>query len=252
MPTHFQPIVALLTVAVVAPAGAAVIFQDDFESYTVGQTLPSGSPYDTNGGSNITVESSGVFGQGGTNNYLQFDDDPGDGSVRATINNGIAAGTGGLLSYEVDYFEQDVASRDDPFNLRLADGGNPTDVAVDVNLSNGVISVNNGGTGLTIGSYSLDSIVSLTVNVDETTETFEVFADGSQLSGVVGGTSVSTFGFRNSGIDIDRFQFGSFGSNVQFAAIDNLVVRDEFTVIPEPASAAALGLLGLVGLRRRR
>ncbi len=59
----------------------------------------------------------------------------------------------------------------------------------------------------------------------------------------------ATFVYRGGAVSLQT-QLQSFGNGDDFvsAVFDNLSI----TVVPEPTSAAALGLIGLVGLRRRR
>ncbi|MEM6315177.1 MAG: PEP-CTERM sorting domain-containing protein [Planctomycetota bacterium] len=228
-------VAAVAAFTLTAAASASTILFEDFE----GDATPGDS----------------LFGAGGFQGSS-------DGGVTFAKTIGSAAGVGGTAGYE-------LAATIDADGLDPDGGGNtfffgaaqvftslnlssftPSDLILTADIANSPVS---------------DGQVALRL-VDETTGQGFTFADapaGDLTQFTSFGGSLDTASISNGGQALTDGNYSVYvqfenvfpGSGYDFSAdAVNTIVFDNvsLTVIPEPASAAAIGLLGLVGLRRRR
>lgn len=247
-----------LTACMLGAAGhsaAGIVFQDDFNRAPTNSFVASVGSWTNEFGSfgnanpAIAFDSADQFGAGMTNGVWHILD-TGSSGVNKILNFESAPGTAvsldvGTISF--DYFEPDVASNWIRLNLN----------------SNRRVELSNGSTGGQVplvsgANYSADTAIRFDVLFNTTTadQAYEgfmieamrayVFADGSLIaqttSNTLANSPLSSVSFSTS--------FGGIGAE---AFIDNLTVRDEFTVVPEPGSMAlALTSASLLGFRRRQ
>lgn len=238
------------------PSHADIVFQDDFNRAET-NSFVAGTGSWTNelgdfGNANpaIAFDTAERFSAGTANGVWHVLDSSSGSNVNEGINFESAPGTPvsldvGTISF--DYFEP--AAADNWIRLNLN--------------SNRRVELSNGATGGQVPavsgeSYALDAAVHFDIlfNTTTTDETFEgftiearkvyVFADGTLIAQTTGST------LANSPIDSASF-LTNFGGTGAEAFIDNLVVRDEFTIVPEPGSMVLSGMgIALLGFRRRQ
>ena len=279
-----HPLASALLLAALASSSFAGSFSDDFSTYAAGSTL--GSPWTQsvpdNGGTllyRVATDSSDVFGQGATNQYLSISDTVGGTpNLQFYYASSSIAGTSGQFSFS--FYDPQVTSLATSTNnsgmmLRL---GTSTSGAAGNTTSPFGFFVYNGGVytnsvGLAtidktrlLATYSFATAHTLTVVYNNGTAgvsydngarsvaagTFDVWLDGSVVATGLGkfNNNASTAAIGN--VTINGQSSGSVGYY-----LDNVAISSAITVssIPEPASAADLlgaGVLGVAALRRRR
>ena len=246
----------LLAMAVMAlPAAAVTILDENFNGVTP-PALPTGWAGDNGAGRTTVTEidSSDLFNQGTSNQYLRMEDDTQGANYQGYVNFSIDAG--------------------DVFTLRF--------LAVELQASGG--DRNNGGFGLADGSLTSSSNRAVTFSdatfAADRGELFEVFflvnnSVSSQVffnpvtnsldSLAAGDTTVFAYNYvdldyteiaTTSGspalVDVDRFGYTVASSNEGRMNIDDVrTFNGLVSQIPEPASVVLLGLGGLCLLRRQ-
>ena len=255
-------VLASLATAASTAAGAVVI-SEDFEGIA---SITDGAFTNNDNGSLDTAGD--PFNLGSGNTYVRQD----DGSTTSGGFVGIldsptvqSAADGSVFSVNFLFNEPTVADRNDNIAFRVGDSQDSNAVAIDLRFDDGVLSASNSGSTMT-AAYALDTVFGLDVVGNESGATItynggETLPNDSYdvyLTDAAGNTTLvlNDQGFRNTGETLDTVIFQTFGSARQQFAYDNFRLSDDATVlgvtpIPEPASVAAMGLLGLVALRRR-
>ncbi|MEM1010905.1 MAG: PEP-CTERM sorting domain-containing protein [Planctomycetota bacterium] len=231
--THITTVVAT---AAVATSASASILTETFDGPTLGDTIFTAGGFEgsSDGGVAFTKDIAPTAGVGGSGAY----------ELTATIDSdGLGDDGAG------NFFFFGAGQAFVPLNLA---GFTPSDISFTADVANGSTSSDGGPVKIALQ--------------DETTgQAFDFVStpvgDATQFS-TIGGT-LDTANIANPAATLSDGNYSIFiqfenvfpGSGYDFSAnAVNTVFFDNvsITVIPEPASAAALGLLGLVGLRRRR
>ncbi len=220
----------------------------------------------------LQTDAANRFGLGVSNQYARIDDGSTTASGLLEAFNEVPSFNGGIFSANFLFIEPSniflgTTTRNDDISVRLGDNPDSNTVAVDVRLNNGTLTAS-GFTGAS-GSYLLDTVYAMDIVGNESGSALTDYR-GSQdlpnnaydvyLTDTLGNTvlALDDVAFRNNGQNIRSFIFQSFGNARQTLDVDNIVLTDDeavvlgVTSIPEPTSAAAIGLLAMVGLRRRR
>jgi hypothetical protein len=220
-----------------ASAGATSVFNEDFESYALGNSDGQGGWVDFGGSRTVDIVNS--FANGGSQS-IAFSTNPGYGGD-STLDLADPITTGQLaLSFDI-YQPAGFDGTAEIYLSRLAtlSGGFQT----------GLHLVGNGGTGqfgpgASTTAILTDQWVGVTVSIDLDADTAAVSYGGTEIyngTWVNGGDSPSQY----QGLNI----WASNGANAENFYLDNL----KLDIVPEPSGLALLGLsfIGLV-LRRRR
>jgi hypothetical protein len=220
-----------------ASAGATSVFNEDFESYALGNSDGQGGWVDFGGSRTVDIVNS--FANGGSQS-IAFSTNPGYGGD-STLDLADPITTGQLaLSFDI-YQPAGFDGTAEIYLSRLAtlSGGFQT----------GLHLVGNGGTGQfgpgdSTTAILTDQWVGVTVSIDLDADTAAVSYGGTEIyngTWVNGGDSPSQF----QGLNI----WASNGANAENFYLDNL----NLDIVPEPSGLTLLGLsfIGLV-LRRRR
>ena len=233
-------LVVLAMVALVA-AAQAVTITDDFQSYATG-------------GADVTADTGGVWTQRSTAGSTGVRT---DGSNQwLGIYGGAATGAyavldqavyGGSMTLEFD-MSQNSTSTDASFGLSTNRTNSWSSFAAYVGMNGTSFKARNSGSNLTVATIEAGTVYRVLLDVDVTAGMYDVYLDGVQVA--------TDFGFRSSALPIDSLVFlsnrsTSDGVNAVTEAdmvnIDNIA----YTVVPEPATMALLGLGGLL-LRRKK
>ncbi len=221
-----------------ASAGATSIFNEDFESYTLGNSDGQGGWVDFGGTRVVDIVDS--HASGGSQS-IAFSTNPGYGSD-STLDLADPITTG-QLAFSFDIYQP--AGFDGTAEIYLS-----RSATLSGGFERGFHLVGNGGTGefqAAAGATTAlltDQWVAVTVSIDLDWDFATVSYGGTEIyngSWVQNGASPSQY----QGLNI----WASGGANVENFYIDNL----KLDIVPEPSGLALLGLsfIGLV-LRRRR
>ncbi|MDE0593930.1 MAG: PEP-CTERM sorting domain-containing protein [Roseibacillus sp.] len=234
-----KPIIAIVGLAsFTTSAGATTVFNEDFESYALGNSDGQGGWVDFGGSRIVDIVDS--HASGGSQS-IAFSTNPGYGGD-STLDLADPITTG-QLAFSFDLYQPaafDGTAEIYMSRLATLSGGFQT----------GLHLVGNGGTGefqAAAGATTAlltDQWVAVTVSIDLDADTAAVSYGGTEIyngTWVNGGASPSQY----QGLNI----WASNGANAENFYIDNL----KLDIVPEPSGLALLGLsfIGLV-LRRRR
>ncbi|WP_425395285.1 PEP-CTERM sorting domain-containing protein [Aeoliella sp.] len=278
-----------LVVASVASVSAhgAVLFEDDFESYTAGDPLPITGPWtgfsDIDSGA-ITVREDTVPIFGAGNQYLDYEDNNLDGSGGSVSDHPSVYGEFTGSSSEVftasfDFYEPDLGP-EGRFKLRFGEGSGSistsSEIIYEIQLENGDVRGSwgldndnnvNDGDGVEdlvlTGMYSLDEVhhIDLITNLSDSPISY----GGAQTLGAKGydiwldGVLIAqdVLFRRTSETEVNQVQIEGENNETQQMFVDNLVISDEVVLpegVPEPSSialvAAAIGSALLPRSRR--
>ncbi len=240
---------SILALGVVALLGASSAQAAIVTHYDIDFSSPThsvGSAPTTDSGSN--TPSSVVFGQPVVGNSLgALTDQP------LVFN---TTGNGGCCSY--DQIRLDVGAGYDNYQLSfnmssenfVNTGANnrftllfDTPEVRNVYFGNGDISIFQPSISSTIGSFADGDLVSMLIDIDLVTNTWDIFQNGSLLHNGF---------FDTSGGDIEsiRFSYGSTSStNFDSVGLDDILLTSQVATVPEPSVWMLMGL-GLLGLMR--
>jgi hypothetical protein len=233
-----KPIIAIVGLAsFTTSAGATTVFNEDFESYALGNSDGQGGWVDFGGSRAVDIVDS--HANGGSQS-IAFSTNPGYGGD-STLDLADPITTG-QLAFSFDIYQPagfDGTAEIYLSRLATLSGGFQT----------GLHLVGNGGTGqfgpgTSTTALLTDQWVGVTISIDLDADTAAVSYGGTEIyngTWVNGGTAPSQY----QGLNI----WASNGANVENFYIDNL----NLDIVPEPSGLALLGLsfIGLV-LRRRR
>jgi len=230
----------IAAIAVLAPtANAQVIFNEDFEAYTLGDSSGQGGWVDFGGTRIVPVVD--TIANGGTQS-LEFSTNPGYGSD--TTLDLAAPITSGQLALSFDVYQP--VGYDGNSHFFFSRG--PT---LSGTFDEGLHLFGDGTAGTFFDSGSpttpllTDQWVNVMINID---------LDANTTTASYGGTEIFNGAWNNGGGTPNQFQginiWAAEGLNVAVFNVDNL----SLVVVPEPSAFALLGLgfAGLVLRRRRR
>ena len=234
-----KPIIAIVGLAsFTTSAGATTVFNEDFESYALGNSDGQGGWVDFGGTRIVDIVDS--HASGGSQS-IAFSTNPGYGAD-STLDLADPITTG-QLAFSFDIYQP--AGFDGTAEIYLS-----RSATLSGGFETGFHLVGNGGTGEFVAAAGAttalltDQWVAVTVSIDLDADTAAVSYGGTEIyngTWVNGGASPSQY----QGLNI----WASNGANVENFYIDNL----KLDIVPEPSGLALLGLsfIGLV-LRRRR
>jgi hypothetical protein len=221
-----------------ASAGATSIFNEDFESYTLGNSDGQGGWVDFGGAR--TVDIVNTISNGGSQS-MAYSTNPGYGSD-STLDLASPI-TSGLLALSFDLYQP--AGFDGTAHVFIS-----RSATLSGGFEEGLHLIGNGGTGL-FGDTGSPSTALLTNQWVTVTVSIDLDADSAVVN--YGGTEVYNGTWNNGGASPTQYQginiWAQEGAAVESFYIDNL----NLDIVPEPSGLALLGLsfVGLV-LRRRR
>ncbi len=247
-----------------ASAQATIIFSDDFDNDAVGGN-PDNPPWNlltdsgSEGGGEVEVlaDSSNLFGEGASNRMVRvLDNSSGVGATTVGAANAFATQT--LATFRFDFYEPSSGGSDG-FSFRpLSEDASAVYTSPNFIYS---IDFDDGAIVDFVDLYSLDELQHVDVVVNNTASSLS-YLGGSQslnawsadvwLNGALvaedvlsnaTGNSMRGLGFISARDPQDEFYF------------DNVVVRDEVYIVPEPATLSLLAvgaLLGAIATSRRR
>lgn len=259
------PLLAAATLLPVGLAPAAVLFSDDFESYTVGNVPTTGAGQNwanaTNtANSNVRVADQGTSAAfGNPNRFVNFNDTNNTASNRFQSNTHAAA-SNAVTTFSFDFFEPSTGGNS---NMGVGYAINNSDLLSAslrqrITMNNGTIS----GLATTgTNTYSLATAYRLFMIFNDTASPVS-YQGGSIASGVAdiwlrdaGGAYVfvGTSNAENTATEETSYSvaFRSFANDIQNVYLDNVLFETGAAAIPEP-SAALLGGFGALALLRRR
>ena len=235
-----KPIIAIVGLAsFTTSAGATTVFNEDFESYALGNSDGQGGWVDFGGSRIVDIVDS--HASGGSQS-IAFSTNPGYGGD-STLDLADPITTG-QLAFSFDIYQP--AGFDGAAEIYLS-----RSATLSGGFETGFHLIGDGGQGLfrspqitATTPLLTDQWVAVTVSIDLDADTAAVSYGGTEIHNgawVSGGASPSQY----QGLNI----WASGGANVENFYIDNL----KLDIVPEPSGLALLGLsfIGLV-LRRRR
>ena len=260
-----KPAFPFLLCCACCPLHAAVVFNQNFESFTAGTNLPSGNPLsgNNNAGSQILDDTTATpFGIG--NKFLAINGNLAAGTVNAS---GLSATT--ISTHHFDLYEPTGATATLTFGLGASDLNNNTTTGAFTAWS-----INNGS--ITAASNTALASGSLPVlTLDRHYKAFVLY-NGSGETEVVsiptGGTAsltskqsalffldMTTGAYVDGGryshtqsVTLNSFKFRAFSNSKNEIYIDNFTRDNTLTLIPEPSLTVLLAGAGSVIARRRR
>lgn len=261
----------LMTAGFVAPASAAFVLVDDFDTYSAGQTTvvtggvwhaefsdPIGNPADHTGNSNIVVAGAG-------NALETLGGAPWRGSEMDLTGSDAALLVGETQTFFWQVYADSTSGTGYDFMMGLAptiDDIDITDAWRDFSV---MPFVNNGATTPFINAEAPTSPwwapmeadtwtnVWLVVNNDAVDPSFDLYySTGTDAPVLVAGDA----NWRNHavGLDLNAIGFMAAGGGGSRLLVDNIYYADGEDLtnpVPEPASLAMVGLAGLTLIRRR-
>lgn len=263
--TKLIPLLAATAAVAVSalPSSAAVVLSEDFETDFGVFTNRTRSFLTTNGGTNANVSGAGA-------QYARINNNrPGPGFPNAE--SGLLStnldGTGfsepiegSVFSIDFLFYEESIAGQTDPMYVRTGSSNASGSSEVDVRLDDGTISAYLTSDSVTTSAvtYSLGAANNLRIVANDSTDAVVYDGVNSLLPNTYDVFLTNSLGVTALALDnvpyrstqtTNLFAFQSFSNNRQTLIVDNVLIQ---TVVPEPSSVAALSLLSLVGLRRRR
>lgn len=255
------------TLGFAATSQAAVLFNDDFESYAPDTTISANA--------NQWVNASGLASYrtvrdsptpfGASNQYLQLADvgssaTTGDGQFIRLQSKEITGASGAVTTLSFDFYEPSTGGNGNMIvgYSRLGGDLNSAGRRLSFNLNNGNV------TGLTTtvsNTYSLDTSYTIFIIFNDTA------AAVSYLGGTLDATSADvwleefgsgtyvkagTISAFNDQTASYRVGFRTFAAPVQEMWVDNFVLQEGALAIPEPSAFLLAGIGAFAFMRRRR
>ena len=229
----------LSALAICTMANAQLEFSDDFESYSVGDYIGANSSFwttwsgATGGAEDAEVTSDNASAS--SNSIYFASSSTGGGPQDVVLDFGEVFTTGDFV-FESDFYVNQSAGAYFNFQAESVIG---TTWALDCHMSNGEISFQNGTTVMLAGSYSQATWFTMTMEINLTTNNWEVFIDGASIGSFANGeTQIAS---------IDIFPL----SGNQFY-VDNVSISHTPYVVPQLNGAMILinPIEGLVSQER--
>ncbi len=225
--------------AICAMANAQFTFSDDFESYSVGDYIGSNSSVWTTwsgatGGSE-DVQVTDVNASGSANSIYFSSTSSAGGPQDVVLDFGAVYSTGDFV-FESDFYINQSAGAYFNFQAESVIG---TTWALDCHMADGAISFQNASTVMLAGSYSQASWFTMRMEINLTTNNWEVFIDGVSIGSFANGET------QIASIDIYPTQGNQF-------YVDNVSVSHTPYVVPQLNGAMLLinPIEGLVSQER--
>lgn len=248
---------------------AAIIYSDNFNSYTANQVLPTGASEKWSLASNtapfstvVLADGSNIFGAGTSNNYLSMGVATASGSpYQAVIQNSTSFGLTGQASFS--FFQASGASTTGSgLLMRLGTTNGNGSTAFALSIDDGKIyAATTAGVSptLELSSFSFDTAYKLTVVFNNSNSAFSY--DGGTvnarsmdiwLNNVLIGHNLAASGSLAANTNLTNLNFTTKGdSYTGTVGIDDLVIMNAAT-IPEPSSLALLGMGAVAFVLRRK
>lgn len=263
--------ISCLAVAFVLP-GHAVVVTYDFNSDTPGSS-PSGWSVTNAGGTtslNVTADSGNLFGEGTSNQYVNFSDNSSSNSVELGQHS-LSGFNTPVVRLGFDFYEATSAFNDGlVIQIGTDNLSANNERLVQIGLDDGRLYVDGpppGGGTINGSAYTLDTLHSIQIiaNNDSTSSnydfgggingtlaagTFDIWIDSTLLGDdnqwTPGGSAANRI---SAGSALDSFEFAGFSGTTQEILIDNI----EFETVPEPSTyALILSALGILTLLRKK
>lgn len=275
---NILPLTCFSLLLVSTPTQAALVFSDDFESYTSGQAITTTNWTNVLTGTSpgavdsatvfVQTDTSNQFGLGTGNQYVDLWDNsppaaaPGEpNSIWLT-----RTGLGTALAGGVATLNMDIIEPSGTFTGRILIGIGDNIMAANDRANNINWNENPADTS-TFGGFSVDRDQLYNLNVvfnnnlasiqyDSPTglQTLDATSADIWLDGVLVVENVTQDRTWDGGTAIDAIGFRSFSGDLQRLLVDNFSVYDEAIVVPEPSTAflGMASLFGFLAMRRRK
>jgi hypothetical protein len=254
---------AVLVFAAVHAAHAAVLFNDDFESYTANANISASGPWANVQGisSYMVARDEGTAAPfGSPNQYGELADvGSASGDYLRLDSPTYAAAVGAVTTFSFDFYEPSSVG-DSYLLVGYAMGSNSLTTSghrLRLRLQDGQVGGVSGGTP----TYHQDTAYRLYVIFNDTgsavTYSGGTIASASAdvwLAALSGGAPVfaGSVAAGNTQAADYSVAFRTFNTQQQTVLVDNVdLIEGAVTIVPEPASLALLGVAGLLMIRRR-
>ncbi|MCD4830916.1 MAG: hypothetical protein K8R02_03795 [Anaerohalosphaeraceae bacterium] len=201
------------------PAGAATLYETDFESFSTGGVNGQNGWYG-NSSSRAYITETGPIG--GTGKSLVVTDSGGDGIASKTF----STQTSNIVVLE---FRAKIDTADKTFRHKLMNGSTTVTYAGFGTYSSGRFFVNDGGTVRNLGSYSADTVYAMKIVAylsGSHSGTYRFYINGT-LQTYSGN---SYFSFVNSASQINKYQTEGADSGV-VCTVDDIRIRNSSLIV---------------------